>query len=891
MASNSNFGYPDVKKSITNPNVKRQDALDVDYPMPFLTFIKIVSSSYEPEAIQNYYNFYIRLWNKNHAGKVVSDNTLIVNKYQEFLKEISLNYTTLEEKKFLKKIDFSDPYDLDIAIGFYSRKLKEISLKYNKKREDLKFELTRKKLKGTNFGIERNIRELILEGLDNMEDSKIILNLSKIKQDLEIEIEEFYDGYPLYYNRTPSPVYDDKDLDYGSDIFLKSNEELIENIFSGVSETIRNLKEANSLFDNKRRLTEKYISTDFYYLSTGSTTSDIVSGRIFEADKPSLNFANRNYPTTASTDRSILQSFREKGFFKPTNTSIITIDGKNSTYFFNIENLKPNSVYYFPDPSIIGDNGEIMTFIVDDSFLKRNFSTGNANNQPSSSENDTKYYGYHSQIDPNAKKYMDSLFDLGYIHDSKRDIYNNSYGLLKKNQFEDKISNQDGVLVKNLILNGHTFYDDLYGEGYNFDYNTVDNTTFKETNRSGVTTNTNGYNLSSYYTLFFRYFLPYEELIDGTENNLITTYDIIDGAFLLNSNNIPYDDSSSDKASYPGSGIFYYNDLIEGGINSSTPIQRALVDASFPSLTANLIPSFRPDEIDTFSIDGGRLGDPFDFQYSFSPKDYVYIDETSNPSSYILSSSDTSNASTRYDLPGTIYIKNTYTKEVLPVVDSLVYLTNRYNSSVIGQLSAVYKFEIANDTIFIQTKSYLIIDKIDFQSGSFVNPKTTPTYITLSGDYQKLSNRFKLKDKVYYCLTKSGPISSNNFNLYPEIYEYNLTTNKNVKIFPINISDITDFFSVSGQNVRYESVEEPTLTHSSRNNIFNTSFLLKDQNNNFYLHEYDFDISPSVKFISHNRYKPTPDQTSNTFDLTYLSNLNVFLSSSAPTVSQEEIIL
>ena len=43
MALSLQLGYPDVPKSLTNLDVDKADVLDSNYPMPFLTFIKIIN--------------------------------------------------------------------------------------------------------------------------------------------------------------------------------------------------------------------------------------------------------------------------------------------------------------------------------------------------------------------------------------------------------------------------------------------------------------------------------------------------------------------------------------------------------------------------------------------------------------------------------------------------------------------------------------------------------------------------------------------------------------------------------------------------------------------------------------------------------------------------------
>jgi hypothetical protein len=275
MALSLQIGFPNVPKSITNKDVDAKDAFDVSFPMSFLQFIKIITVTFEPDSIQLYYNHYIKLWNNQNSQKDVTSESIIVEKYRDFLQDIVIHYTTLEEKKFLSSIDFNDPLDLDIALGFYSKKLKELCLFYNEKRNNIKFSATRNKIIGTNFGASKTIHDLTLSYLKTLEDSKILLNFEDISQKLNVEIEELYDNYPIYYNQLPNErIYDNKDLDYGLDIFLKSDEDLVNEVFSGFSDTLKNIKEVDLLFENKRKLTKKYVSTDFYYLSTGSTVTD-----------------------------------------------------------------------------------------------------------------------------------------------------------------------------------------------------------------------------------------------------------------------------------------------------------------------------------------------------------------------------------------------------------------------------------------------------------------------------------------------------------------------------------------------------------------------------------------------------------------------------------------
>ena len=84
----------------------------------------------------------------------MTSSTDVKEMYVSLLKDIALNYTTVEEKRFLLNIDYNNPRDLDIIIPFYSRKIKQIAQYYSKKREDVVQSSFRNTLKGSDFGVE-----------------------------------------------------------------------------------------------------------------------------------------------------------------------------------------------------------------------------------------------------------------------------------------------------------------------------------------------------------------------------------------------------------------------------------------------------------------------------------------------------------------------------------------------------------------------------------------------------------------------------------------------------------------------------------------------------------------------------------------------------------------
>jgi len=877
------LGYPDIPKSITNPLFNAADTLDSVEPMSFLTFIKTITVSFEPDALQNYYNHYIKLWNSVSKSSNIKDSNFLVSKYKEFLKDLSLNYTNDSERYFLSRLDFSDPLDLDVAMSFFSKKLLEICDYYKKKRENVKFSITKGKLLGSSLGLSKSITELTLSHLENLDRSYLYYNIEDVKNSIEIEIEELFGITDNVYNQIPdNAVYDKKDLDYGLNLFLSDNQSIIEEAFSELSEDLQNLKEINDLLENKRKLTGAYMSTDFYFLSTGNTTSDIVSGLLFENKNDILNFKNKNYPTTVSSSIRNYLTFREVGFFKPDKKAIVVVDGKTNSFVINHENLQPNSLYYFPDPRITGQNNEVLVFSVDNSFLKRNFSSGNAKNQPLFSKQNNFYNGYTSNIEIFKEKYFDSIFEKGYIKDSKRDIWGNLYGLLDTgNTFNKKIE-----LVKfddryNVQFNGYLFLDNLYDEGLSFDYTLEDSITYNETTRTGLSTNCSNFtDLVIDTELNFGRFTPYYELINPTENVGDTL--LLEGGYFLKSNGQPYSDpTSSDLSSFSSdTSNFYYTDLYESGTSDAIIPTRALNDPLYPLLSGSLTP-FVPTSAYKI-LDGGNILNDYDFNVYIGKDGYQYINNTNIESIY------TENLSDYGGLSGILLIRNYFTDETNHILDELTYLRSKYPPSIVSELlSGVNKFETVNDTLFIETDTSYIVEKLNFNGLEYSDSNNT-IYLTFdSNPFNKLSNRIKVGNYVYYTTSnvENYPLSSNDIRVGFEIYEYDMI---NHRLSRLNDYSYIDFFSSSSPTIRYDYLDSLILSYSSRNNIFNISYLLKDQNDAASLHSIDFEYKNAINWLDHTIRPFAVDSYSNI--LNNLVGLNEFTDASY-ILDGEDIII
>ena len=932
-------GYPEVNLSVTNPNVRRENALDRNRPFTFLEFIKNVRETYEPSDLQNFYNEYIKRYNGKSTIKGATDKEIIVERYREFLRDVTLNYSTNAEKKFLSQIDFGDKYDLQIAVSFYSKKIRSIISYYRVKRDKLHFSTTRVKLKGSNFGFKQSAYNLITDFLANRSTAAQDYNIDKIKEDVTVSLTEFVDQYTQYFNAEPDEkIYGRNYVEYSpegepsSNIFLTNDTVLVEEIFSELDSVIKELKEADQLFENKRRQTEKFIGADYYYLSSNNI-GEFEIGTLFEADKPYANFLNTNYPSVASVFSNEIKSIRDQGFFKPTNASIVSIESERLS-FFNKDFYGSNQLYIFPDPNLFTNDDEIFTFIIDTSRSISNQSKGAAVNQPNTDKNSTSLMGYNSELPTgkNINSDLSFLFDQGYIHDSKKDLNGNVFGLLKDaNYYRNNFEVESDRVVKSLILNGYQFFDTLYGEGYDYNYDTINaGATYPNTFRSGISSYTQYFTAgttadqASAYDMFGRYFGPDQPLmpppnfsqVDIEQVGTIET-NVKEGAFFKFSDNQKLDDAvSTNLSSYSLSSQdkFYFEDLLEAGISyydDKSTIVRALCDPAHPTAIANFSYKVRlSGDNGVADMEGGLFTDELTFDYQPRGFESVdYNDQTLRETVVTDVLSATENFFSKQANCGKIYVKNINQPSNLPNVkeltESLTYLDTKYSSTIGNELSTCVKnFDLFYNTLFIETSSFLVVENIDYniKTNDFDNFGSISNVLsTNTGNFDKISNRFKVDEDVYYAkLIHSGVLNANvvfkDFRVYPEIYKFNYVTKKVEQIYPTAetpvVYDDLYFNSMKNDVVILES-SKPILTYSSDNELFNLSFILKDQNKSPRLYSYVFEYRNKIKFITTEYY--VANDSSQTFNFTKttgwgapgidLSFLNFALSSGQPTLS------
>lgn len=389
------------------------DTKSLTQPLPYKEWLKNVTNVYvtEQQAHKDY-SEYITQWYKQKNNETNTHKSDVREMYLSFLKDITLNYTTAEERRFLLNIDFNNPRDLDIIIPFYSKKIKQITQYHVKKREEVVQSSFRNTLKGSDYGVELSIKKYILSLLT---DEAFVSQFNIAKPDIEkisskivIQSEELYETQQAEYDLDPKVLETSpKELaanieDIDPLLFIdltkviledlrrcdtalatsscldplktkvsQSNDRIGVNIdlddwsmlplssFVGGEKTYNNL-----IYHQQKNLIKKYMGTRYYYLSTGTTTTDYVSGVLFEPDGPHTNILNRYHPghLTVSSNVKYETARQIGGFFTPSKMGVLTFASYNPSYVIDIGKLNPNQVYTFPDPDMYGSGRGLSQF-------------------------------------------------------------------------------------------------------------------------------------------------------------------------------------------------------------------------------------------------------------------------------------------------------------------------------------------------------------------------------------------------------------------------------------------------------------------------------------------------------------------------------------------------
>lgn len=930
--------------SIVNPDVDSKDYLDLQSPFSFFDFLKYTKAELAPAQFNDLYIYYIREWNRVKDRSVYQINQTIKDRYVELIKQITLKYTTSEEKRFLSNIDMNDPSDLDIIIPFYSKKIIEVCNFYSEKRENLKFKVQKNKIKGTGVSLEKAIFESITDTVfsDFLEiaDYQELINQDDLLVNLNIEIEELYDLYTNYLDNDPDESYETYDVKteirqtlYSSninkidaDLFINIEGAIKKQIFEdirvflvefgriftinyNVTDVNLNCKPDEKLFNlvntskpNATRLVElrnllikKYIGSDFYYITTGSTITDVTSGILFKADNPTGNLLNRHFPTTASIEEeSDLQSCRRIGlFFTPEKNSILYFSVPEKKYKIDESKLEPDKLYVFPDPNLYGNTfGLKRTYnkeypliqVCDYTKSVKNFSTFSIDGDINSNPYKQSFFPYVSRNQLSNSNFLgkqglntnlSSLYNKGILTQWQTDIFGNQFGLFKK---KNRLNIRENVPKEENVETICEYYD---GGPITFFENGILPENVLASNSSWVYPNI----WSSYYY----YNVLLEHGIGGIRNGLMERglywngY-LIDGLII---DRTKFTTEQFDISLNPLNSIQL--NLIDGKNYDYTGLFDTVLNTINFSLTSNydyIINGLKYDRSPTnvlFPLNNTLDGNPLGNQSEFKPEyeyDYILssikykefdagtfdeicetefdfeiltnqiIKQTLIKSRTISADYDDNEEINIYNLKnsfGNIYIKDVLTGNVTHLSSGLSDLfDNRYLSLNNEIYDKVIDFNIYNDFVWFRTQNNIIFEKLSYEDGKFSYSGTKENYIKYNNtnEISQISNPFIFENRDYAMIVKlSGfNINSNSFSIIPTFYKINYKDCTIQEI--INNEPLSSYMNNSLYNdVKLRKIIKPSLFYNSRNNKYGIVSIVEDINEFMYLYVIKFDFN------------------------------------------------
>jgi hypothetical protein len=109
------------------------EAVDRIQPLSFIQWLPYNSLFFTTtEDSLKQYQAYINAWYIAKDETSTAQEDAIKMLYLELINEITINYTTRDEQRFLKNLDKNNPRDLAIAIPFFAKKIRDICLYYSK---------------------------------------------------------------------------------------------------------------------------------------------------------------------------------------------------------------------------------------------------------------------------------------------------------------------------------------------------------------------------------------------------------------------------------------------------------------------------------------------------------------------------------------------------------------------------------------------------------------------------------------------------------------------------------------------------------------------------------------------------------------------------------------
>lgn len=476
-------------------------AKDYQNPFSFSTWLNSFKQFNEsPEVYIDLYRKYLSKWYVVKNNIVLTNAQLIILSYISIFYDLQLTYFTSDERRFLTTLDYNKRQDIDIAIPFFARKLKSICKNLVDLRESIKSQPVKLNLGGTRDTLAKLIYDSIYASFKDTDLQPLFykddISELTIINNTRVLIEELYDDTDYYvlsgYNEI-IPIEYQLFLNFSDAILAQLS--AVEFIVPELSEyltftpqlestdlqylydkdfinTINNGLSANLNLNNLAELTKKFAGSDFYYLSTNSQT-EVVSGILFTTTSNSANdqnIYNLKFALKQLVGDNLYTAKDVGGFYLPDRIGILYYNPIKSSFTINSEQLQPNTVTIFPNPSVYPyDANGVLSFVYNTTVFKHTISDQYIFGDIKDDRNLPDFKGYQSYNQSindyfsNISKPTDSV---GFFKNNKDNIWLNPDVYPINNTAVFPVSSRQNKLLVNNDLDIIKFRTDVYGNSY-----------------------------------------------------------------------------------------------------------------------------------------------------------------------------------------------------------------------------------------------------------------------------------------------------------------------------------------------------------------------------------------------------------------------------------------
>ena len=446
----SSIEYNDLKTQKSIVNQQQLDSIafarDKDEPYTFREWTEAsgVSSAAEP-IYKDIYSNYLSEWSKIKSQPASDSKSNPRDLFKIFLKQLPVDASE-DELRYINNINYEDKHEIETAINFFSKHLKETTSKISDNREKIKYKTAKNSINGSNTGVPIIVRDYVVELL---RDDTVITNqmLSSSDRDniihqLEVNVNELYDSASFDSNnlsesdRVTLTGTVNQQIDYDPYLFIDetistqnllakygnalstttttiqtNNQQEITLDFQPDISTVSDLPDSEFISYDKQELNLNNIK-EIIKLSSGTLTSYLSSdslknyttGDLFDSSNNTGKYKTSSPGITFSEDVNPISKQKLGSFYTPSKLGVIDYYSYNAKPIILDQYIEPNKLYVYESIENHGSNKYDLPvdYKEDFTFLKNNtIESGQPGEITSNINNLPKFNNYQSKEQSN----------------------------------------------------------------------------------------------------------------------------------------------------------------------------------------------------------------------------------------------------------------------------------------------------------------------------------------------------------------------------------------------------------------------------------------------------------------------------------------------------------